>query len=69
MQGLLLLFFYKRDDYANKNEEFYNSCIKKILVKTDVMPYKLYKGDLGARDIYPELKKYFYKETSDVNHE
>ena len=32
-------------------------------------PHQLYKGDLGAKDIYPELKKYFYKETSDVNHE
>ena len=33
------------------------------------MPRQLYKGDLGATDIYPELKKYFYKETSVVNHE
>ena len=34
------------------------------------MPHQLCKGDdLGARDIYPELKKYLYKETSDVNHE
>ena len=33
------------------------------------MPHQLYKGHLGDRDIYPELKKYFCKETSDVNHE
>ena len=29
-QGLLLLFFDKRDDFANKNEEFYNPSIKKF---------------------------------------
>ena len=33
------------------------------------MPHQLYKGDLGARDIYPEPKKYLYTGTSDVNHE
>ena len=32
LQGLLLLFLDKRDDFANKNEEFYNPSIKKILV-------------------------------------
>ena len=29
-------------------------------------PHPLFKGGLGAMDIYPELKKYFYKEHSDV---
>ena len=33
------------------------------------MPHQLYAGVLKARDIYPELKKYFYKENSDVNNE
>ena len=32
LQGLLLLFLDKRDDFYNKNEEFYNPSIKKILV-------------------------------------
>ena len=32
LQGLLLSFLDKRDDFANKNEEFYNPGIKKILV-------------------------------------
>ena len=32
LQGLLLLFLDKRDDFANKNEEFYNPSIRKILV-------------------------------------
>ena len=29
LQGLQLLFLDKRDDFANKNEEFYNPSIKK----------------------------------------
>ena len=32
LQDLLLLFLDKHDDFANKNEEFYNPSIKKILV-------------------------------------
>ena len=31
-QGLLLLFFDKHNDFANKNEEFYNTSIKKIVI-------------------------------------
>ena len=30
------------------------------------MGHQLFKYGLQARDIYPEIKKYFYKETSDV---
>ena len=30
------------------------------------MPHQLYADGLKARDIYPELKKYFCKENSDV---
>ena len=30
------------------------------------MPHQLYMGGLKARDIYTELKKYFYKENFDV---
>ena len=33
------------------------------------MPHHLYAVDLKAIDIYPELKKYFYKENPDVNNE
>ena len=33
------------------------------------IPHQLYKGGLQARDIYPELKRYFYKENSDVTWE
>ena len=39
LQGLLLLFLDKREDFANKNEEFYNPSIKKILVTINGMPH------------------------------
>ena len=61
LQGLLLLFPDKRDDFANKNEVFYNSSIKKILTVINGMPHQLFVARLHARDIYPKLKKYFYK--------
>ena len=61
-QGLLLLFLDKSDDFANKNEEFYNPSIKEILTTINGMPHQLF----AARDIYPELKKYFYRERSNV---
>ena len=56
--GLLLLFLDKRDDFAKKNEEFYNPSIKKILVTINGMPHQLFAAALQARDIYTELKKY-----------
>ena len=65
-QGLLLLFLVKRDYFANKNEEFYNPSIKKILTTINGMPHQLFATGLQARDIYSELKKYFYKENSNV---
>ena len=69
LQGLLLLFLDKLDGFANKNEEFYNPSIKKILVAINGMPYQLFVTGLQARDIYPELKKYSYKENSNVTWE
>ena len=62
LQGLLLLFLDKRDDFANKNKEFYNPSIKKILVTINGMPHQLFATGLQAREIYPELKKHFHKE-------
>ena len=64
LQGLLLLFLDKRMDFANNNEEFYNSSIKKMLLTINGMPPQLFAAGLQAREIYPELKKYFYKENS-----
>ena len=69
LQGLLLLFLDKRDDFANKNEEFYNPSIKKILITINRMSHQLLAAALQARDIYPELKKYFYREHSNVTWE
>ena len=68
-EGLLLLLLDKRDDFANKNEEFYNPSIKKILTTINGMPHQLFAAGLQARDIYPELKKYFYREHSNVTWE
>ena len=59
LQRLLLLFLDKRDDFANKNEEFYNPSIKKILTTITGIPHQLFAAGLQARDIYLELKKYF----------
>ena len=69
LQGLLLLFLDKRDDFANKNEEFYNPSIKKILTTINGMPHQLFAAGLQARDIYPEIEKYFYREYSNVTWE
>ena len=69
LQGLLLLFLDKRDDFANKNEEFYNPSIKKILTTINGMPHQHFAAGLQARYIYPELKKYYYKENSNVTWE
>ena len=59
LQGLLLLLLDKRDDFANKNEEFYDPSMKKILVTINDMPHQLFAAGLQARDIYSELKKIF----------
>ena len=69
LQGRLLLFLNKRDDFANKNEELYKPSIKKVLITINGMPHQLFAGGIQAGDIYPELKKYFYKENSDLTWE
>ena len=69
LQGLLLLFIDRKTDFANKNEEFYNPNIKKTSVTINGLGHQLFKHGLQARDIYPEIKKYFYKEDSHVTWE
>ena len=69
LQGLLLLFLDNGDDFANKNEGFYNPSIKKILGTINGMPHQPFADELQARDIYPELKKYFYRDHSNVTWE
>ena len=66
---MLSLFLDKHNDFANKNEEFYYQSIKKILVIINGMPHQLFPARLRARDIYPELKKCFYWEHSNVTWE
>ena len=60
MQGLLWLFIDKRDDFARKNEEFHNPDIKKVLATISGMYHQLFAAGVQARDIYPNIKKYFY---------
>ena len=69
LQGLLLLFIDKRYNFANKNEEFCNPSIKKILTTINRMSHQLFAVGIQARDIYPKLKKYFCKEHSNVTWE
>ena len=61
LQGLL--FLNKRDDFAYKNEEFYNPRIKKILRTINGMPHQLFAAGLQARDIYAKVKKVFLQRT------
>ena len=46
LQGLLLLFLNKRNDFVNKNEELYNPSIKKILTTNNGMPHQLFAAGL-----------------------
>ena len=69
LQGLLLLFLDERDGFANKNEEFYNPSIKKILVTINGMPHQLFAAGLQAREIYLEFKNIFSRKTQDVTWE
>ena len=69
LQGLLLQFLDKHDDFVDKNEEFYNPSVKNILVTINGVPNQLFATELQAREIYPELSKYFYKENTYVTWE
>ena len=54
LQDLLSLFVDKIDDSTNKNGEFYNPIIKKVLARINDMPHQLFLVDIKAGDIYPE---------------
>ena len=66
LQGLLLLFLDKQNDFANENEKCYNPSIKKILTTINGIPHQLYPGGALSRNIFPEAKKYFCNTDSDV---
>lgn len=55
------MLFDKRDDFASTNEEFYKPTVKNVLTTINGMPHQLFASGIRARDIYPELNKYFYK--------
>ena len=42
LQGLLLLFIDKRDDFLDKNEELYSRNIKNILTIIISMPHQIF---------------------------
>ena len=51
LKGLLPLFLDIRDDFENKNEEFYNASIKKVLITINGMPHQLFAGGIQAGGI------------------
>ena len=46
LQGLLLLCLNKRDDLADKNEEFYNPTNKNILIKINDIAHQLFAAGI-----------------------
>ena len=59
--GLPLLSLDKRDDFANKNEAFYNNTIVKVLAAINDIRHQIFNEGVQARDffIHPVLKEYF----------
>ena len=53
LQGLILLFFNKRDGFANKNDKIYKSSAKKILTAINGMPNNFSSVCLQAKNILP----------------
>ena len=51
LEGLPLLLLDKRDDFANKKEEFYNHTIKKVLTTINGMSHPFFAADLQVRYI------------------
>ena len=64
LRGLLLLFVDKAN---HRYENFYNPTMEKVLVTINGCPHELYKSGILARDLYQEVKKYFYKQNYDVS--
>ena len=52
-----------------KMKNFTTQASRKVLATVNGMPHQLFSAGLQARDIYPELKKYFYKENPNVTRE
>ena len=52
-----LLFLDKCNDFANKNEEFYNPTVKNLLTVVNGMTHQIFVAGMQARYIYPQLIK------------
>ena len=52
-----------------KMKNFTTQASRKVLATINGMPHQLFSAGLQARDIYPELKKYFYEENPNVTRE
>ena len=63
LQGLLLLFLDKRDDFTNKNEEFHNPSIKKVLTTINGMPHQLLAKKFIFCSYLLRAKKVFLQRT------
>ena len=59
LQGLLLIFLDKLDDFANKNKKFYNPSIKKILVTINGMPEAALCGWITGMENLSRAEKIF----------
>ena len=73
MQQIFEVFCYssknRKQILANKNEQFYNPSIKKVMISVAGDTNQLYKGGILPRHVFTELKKYFYKNHSDIKDE
>ena len=62
LQGFLLLILDKRDNVANKNEEFYNPTIKKVLVTINGMLHQLFAVGFSGQGFLPSDEEIFLQE-------
>ena len=69
LRGILLLFKEPQTNFSNKNEQFYNPSIKKVMISVAGDTNQLYKGGILPRHVFNELKKYFYNNHSDIKDE
>ena len=69
LQGILLLFKDSQatTNFSYKNKQFYNPTIKTVSISIGGHSNKLYSGGILPRHIFTEIKKYFYKEHSDID--
>ena len=57
LQDLPLLFLDKRDDFADKNKEFYNPSINKVLITINGIPHQPFAAGFNPEIYIPRAKK------------